>query len=207
MLPLRPAPCSQHARSCSLSHARARPRCACPPSPRSARLQRATHNKCMLHPHAPAPHSHTPARTCSYQAATLALWPRDRSRAQRSIGIAVHAAIGHNRRCPENGTAFGRQDRGKAAGAEAAGESPKGSKGTSPQPAERRHRVDQRPPHSSRPHDNGLWRFVLVHSVNLVVALPITLSRAVHDDANTPSAAYVISRVGLVASLSRGSPE
>ena len=46
---------------------------------------------------------------------------------------------------------------------------------------------------------NYLKRFL-----DLIVTLPITFERAVRDDVNMSSADYVITRVGLLVSLSHG---
>ena len=48
---------------------------------------------------------------------------------------------------------------------------------------------------------------ILKRFVDLVISLPFASDRAVRDDANAPSADYVITRVELVASLSRGVSE
>ena len=91
------------------------------------------HDKCTPHSHDPATLSHDPARPRLHAHCHARAEHVTRSRAQRSIGIAAHAAIGRDRRCPENGAAFGRHDRGKAAAADLAGKEPEEHQRNGPQ--------------------------------------------------------------------------
>src|SRR5260370_48857 len=85
----------------------------------------------MLTPHIPMLlpcHLTTLAPHCHAHAAHMT-----RSHAQCSIGIAVCAAISHNRRYLKKSTESGIEDQGRATVAEMAGKSPRSTGGTTPQ--------------------------------------------------------------------------